>query len=318
MPLIEQIASDDVIDAAFDWLCLRRIDYSHNNDVWDLRWRWSEIKPTLQADLINGDFLFSPLSRFRTIDAEFIELWDAREALVLKAMSLVLGEHLAPVLSDRCFHLAGNGGVKAAVREAVDSLEPGSFVMKSDVKGYYASIDHHILYQQVGQWVDDKAVMRLIWGYLNRTVCAGGNCYEVKRGISLGCPLSPLMAALYLLPLDQAMASRQDIVYIRFMDLWMLIAPTRWKLRQAVRVVNQTLERLKLEKHPDKTFIGRSSRGLDFLGYSLLPHVIVGPSLPALKHCAARIFQLYEQGADLTRIGEYVRHWCRWYMSGCG
>jgi len=26
----------------------------------------------------------------------------------------------------------------------------------------------------VGQWVDDKAVMRLIWGYLNRTVCAGG------------------------------------------------------------------------------------------------------------------------------------------------
>jgi len=127
-----------------------------------------------------------------------------------------------------------------------------------------------------------------------------------------------LMGALYLLPLDQAMASRQDIVYIRFMDDWMLIAPTRWKLRQAVRVVNQTLERLKLEKHPDKTFIGRSSRGLDFLGYSLLPHVIVGPSLSALKRCAARIFQLYEQGADLTRIGRYVRHWCRWYMSGCG
>jgi len=59
-------------------------------------------------------------------------------------------------------------------------------------------------------------------------------------------------------------------------------------------------------------------RGLDFLGYSLLPHIIVGPSLPALKHCAARIIQLYEQGADFTRIGQYVRHWCRWYVGRSG
>ena len=43
--------------------------------------------------------------------------------------------------------------------------------------------------------------------------------------------------------------------------------PTRWKLRRAVRLVNEILGALRLEKHPDKTFIGRVERGFDFLGY---------------------------------------------------
>ena len=46
---------------------------------------------------------------------------------------------------------------------------------------------------------------------------------------------------------------------------------TRWKLRRAVRIVNETLAALGLEKHPDKTFIGRAAKGFDFLGYRLSP-----------------------------------------------
>jgi len=36
-------------------------------------------------------------------------------------------------------------------------------------------------------------------------------------------------------------------------------------------IVNQTLNELKVEKHPDKTFIGRIAKGFDFLGYSFEP-----------------------------------------------
>ena len=36
-----------------------------------------------------------------------------------------------------------------------------------------------------------------------------------------------------------------------------LTGPGRWKLRRAVKVVNEVLGSLSLEKHPDKTFIGR-------------------------------------------------------------
>jgi hypothetical protein len=51
------------------------------------------------------------------------------------------------------------------------------------------------------------------------------------------------------------------------MDDVLVLAPTRWKLRHAVRVLNETLAALGLEKHPDKTFIGRTEKGFDFLGY---------------------------------------------------
>ena len=41
---------------------------------------------------------------------------------------------------------------------------------------------------------------------------------------------------------------------------------SRWQLRRAIRVMNQVLSSLSLEQHPDKTFIGRTQRGFDFLG----------------------------------------------------
>jgi RNA-directed DNA polymerase len=45
-----------------------------------------------------------------------------------------------------------------------------------------------------------------------------------------------------------------------FLDGWVALAPTRWKLRRAIKLVNRTLAELKVEKHPDKAFIGRSER----------------------------------------------------------
>ena len=56
------------------------------------------------------------------------------------------------------------------------------------------------------------------------------------------------------------------LFYARFIDNWVVLAPTRWKLRKAVPVVNETLAELKVQQHPDKTFIGRSEQGFAFLG----------------------------------------------------
>ena len=53
------------------------------------------------------------------------------------------------------------------------------------------------------------------------------------------------------------------------MDDVIVLAPTRHKLRRAVKIVNETLAELWLEKSPNKTFIGRVERGFDFLGYHL-------------------------------------------------
>jgi hypothetical protein len=100
------------------------------------------------------------------------------------------------------------------------------------------------------------------------------------------------------------------------MDDWVVVAPTRWKLRQAVRAVNEVLNELKVEQHPDKTFIGRVERGVDFLGYRFTGEGLVGIAARTGRRFVARMVQLYEQGADAIRIGAYVRHWSRWVRAG--
>ena len=61
--------------------------------------------------------------------------------------------------------------------------------------------------------------------------------------------------------------ARTGLFYCRFMDDWVILSPTQARFRRAVATVNRVLHDLKVEKHPDKTFIGRISRGFDFFWY---------------------------------------------------
>ncbi len=192
-----------------------------------------------------------------------------------------------------------------------------NFVFRTDVTRYYASIDHDILIAQLKQHVADTKVLDLLLQYMRRRIYHDGLYQDVKCGIPMGCPLSPLMGAIYLTPLDDRMW-QAGACYIRFMDDWVVLAPTRWKLRAAVRRVNQTLAELKIEQHPDKTFVGRISRGFDFLGYRLSAAGVVGVAWPSVQSCVERINRLYEQGACALRIGQYVRRWWTWARSGIG
>jgi RNA-directed DNA polymerase len=98
-----------------------------------------------------------------------------------------------------------------------------------------------------------EGVRRLLWHYMRRCAERRGLFYDIERGISLGCPLSPLMGALFLQTLDERM-EQLGLFYLRYMDDIIVLAPSRWKLRKAVRIMNQTLNGLRLEKHPEKTF----------------------------------------------------------------
>jgi len=179
--LITEIASDEIIDAAYAWLCSRRENHSHNNDVWNLRIHWERKKPEIQRLLLADAYQFSPQTEFRLPDGD-LQCWSAGDSLVLKAITIVLGKHLAPVLSPACTHVAGHGGAKKAVREVFENLSNNDFVMKSDVKSYYASIDHKLLRDILAEYVDDDAVLHLGWQYLNRTVTFGENYREVYDG----------------------------------------------------------------------------------------------------------------------------------------
>ena len=294
-------------------MCEKRAHHHFNSDVWQVRRWWDEKKLLLQQQLRSGCYRFRELRSFWA-EEQYIEYWSSLDALVLKAMSLVLTAHLKPNLSERCFHLAGSGGMKGAVREVARNLAAHQFVFRTDVKGYYASINHHILMEIIKRYVQDEYVLALLWGYLRRYVADGDKFIDITQGISLGCPLSPLMGALFLKPLDDRMAEL-GCFYVRYMDDWVILAPTRWKLRRAIKAVNQVMFDLRVEQHPDKTFIGRIARGFDFLGYWFSPSGL-GVAQKTVERMVAKVLRLYEQGADQVRIEAYLRRWWQWVRSG--
>ena len=67
--LMDTIASDQVIDEAYAWLCERRKDYAPDADVWHLRFRWVERKPQIQARAFLNSSLWSQTIVLKAISA---------------------------------------------------------------------------------------------------------------------------------------------------------------------------------------------------------------------------------------------------------
>ena len=214
----------------------------------------------------------------------------------------------AQQVSPHCAHVRGHGGVKGAVRFARAACARLPFAARFDIRSYHESIDHRVLLDllvQAGATLESRA---LVAQYL-----ALPDARRSGRGLAAGGSLSPLPAALYLTPLDSAMESLQPkgVRYVRFMDDYVICAPTRHKLRHAIRSMHAVLRALQLTVHPDKRFIGRTTRKFDFLGYRLRPGRKLRPAAQSTHRLVRRARRLHEQGADEDRLRRYVRRWSR-------
>jgi RNA-directed DNA polymerase len=328
------VITDCVLNEAFSWLCQRRIDYSPHDTVWGLRANWQQHKADILSKLNSGQYRLSPQNRIKLSNGETIDIWTAQDALVLKALTITLSD-LLPVSSD-CTHIKGHGGLKRAVRDVHQNLPDNGFVLRTDVKSYYASIDHIELLDRLAVYIKDKNILNLVSQYLKRSTEYGGTFKDFDQGISRGCPLSPLMAAFYLHELDVALA-KEPVFYIRYMDDILILAKTRHKLRRAIASVNSVLSSLKLIKHPDKTTMGHICRGFDFLGYHFT-HIgaVAGlsPARQTLQNYQTKLSRLYEQNGTVQRknwgwsptkrkpqtvemkITTYKKRWLSWVTGG--
>jgi RNA-directed DNA polymerase len=169
---LADVMTEAVLDTAYAWLCHQRRDWPAEADVWRFRQHWPEGKAQLRADLLADTYEVGLLSRVTLQNGEEVELWTARDAVVMKALALVLPQHLP--LSPRCTHLKGHGGLKHAVREVLTALPQHRFVLKTDVRAYYASIDHQLLLDRLAIYISDRQILNIIGQYLQRCAEQGG------------------------------------------------------------------------------------------------------------------------------------------------
>ena len=73
---------------------------------------------------------------------------------------------------------------------------------------------------------------------------------------------------------------------------------------------------LKFRVHPLKRFIGRTTKGFDFLGYRFKPDHSLGVAAKTTAKMLGRVRRLQEQGADVFELRRYVLHWRRWLHAG--
>jgi RNA-directed DNA polymerase len=310
MQNLNDIFNSTSLDTAYRWLCKQRRNFPVNADIWRLRFHWHTIRGELLQSLHKLDYAFMPLSVVTKADGETLHLWSSQDALVLKMLAMALPDALA--LSLHCTHIKGHGGLKATVSALYAALPDYRYVMLTNVKRYYESIDHKILLRQLDKDIAAPFIWQLLVQFVKRSVESGGTVKSIHCGISRGCPLSPIIAAYYLKGLDEQMAGDTRYFYRRFMDDVIVFAKTRWHLRRAVIRVNQHFNQLKVEQAPDKTFIDKISKGFDFLGYQFGKEKLRG-SNRTLENHIRRLTQLYEQKKHQPNwkmlLDDYRQHW---------
>ena len=218
--------------------------------------------------------------------------------IALKLIALTLAQIMSDYLPKTCYHVKGSGGLKHAVSLTSAAARDHTYVLRADIKGYYESIRFDVLKTIISTYVKHPILLILIEKALYRTEIHGGVYYDYHhKGIPKGSPLSPILGAIALMPLDQAMGQNQNIFYARFMDDWIVFTQSKTALRRVIKLTHTTLQQLHLTLHPTKTYIGKIARGVNFLGYFVDHHRLL-PSKETLRRFHERAVVLYEHPTE--------------------
>jgi len=177
------------------------------------------------------------------------------------------------------------------------------WALKCDVKKYFSSVDHRILFGLIKRRVTDKKVLWLISEILSSFDSRERErererddpvlkIQPARRGLPIGNLTSQLFANVYLGELDQFIKHRLRIkYYLRYCDDFIILGNDYSSLENLIGQIQFFLEcQLSLKLHPRKIIIRKLSSGIDFLGYIILPHYIV-PRRRTVK----RIFRNFEK-----------------------
>ena len=142
------------------------------------------------------------------------------------------------------------------------------WILKCDIKKFFASIDHIILKEILREYISDTQILALLDEIIGSFQSTGQG-----KGLPLGNLTSQLLVNIYMNEFDQYVKHKmKEKRYVRYADDFVFLSYNREALFRLIPTIQDFLqERLKLELHPNKLFLKTLSSGVDFLGWVHFP-----------------------------------------------
>ena len=193
-----------------------------------------------------------------------------KDRIVQTALKFALEPIFEAQFRETSYGFRPGRGCKGALREVDKLLKEGhTVVVDADLAGYFDSIPHERLMRRVEERVSDGAVLELIAKFLKQDILREGRRWTPAGGTPQGAVISPLLANLYLHPLDVLM-EESGYRMVRYADDFVILCRSRSDAATALEKVRAWVEENGLTLHPDKTHVGdcrQPGEGFSFLGY---------------------------------------------------
>ncbi|MEA2701726.1 MAG: RNA-directed polymerase [Candidatus Parcubacteria bacterium] len=138
------------------------------------------------------------------------------------------------------------------------------YVLKCDIRKFFASIDHRVLTDILAKRIADKDALWLL-----ARVIDSFSSTAPGKGLPLGNLTSQLLVNVYMNEFDHfAKHELKAVPYIRYADDFVFLSRDRAWLDSLIPRIRVFLGlELALELHPNKVYIKTLASGVDFLGW---------------------------------------------------
>ncbi len=310
--IFERIISPENLFSAWDAF---KSDKRSKPDVLQFEWNLERNIFQLHRDLRNKIYKHSPYEGFYIKDPKqrHIHKASVRDRILHHAVFSVVNPIFEPAFIPTSFSCRIGYGTHKGVEVLEEIIRKVSknnthpcFVLKCDVRKFFASVNHKILLSILGERIKDDDVMWLLKSIIGSYESARVEYREQKTsiGIPIGNLTSQLFANVYMNELDQFVKHRLKIKhYVRYTDDFALISESPEELEKLLVPISEFLENeLALKLHPNKSILRSVCQGVDFLGYVILPKYRLIRS--KTKH---RMFKKLEKRMEEYKTGSITR-----------
>lgn len=184
---------------------------------------------------------------------------------------------IEPVFESR-FHPHSYGfrpgcGCKDALREVWKLLTSGyNYVAEIDIRKFFDNISHDKLLELVRQRIADRRILRLIEAFLKQGIMDGASLEVAKEGTPQGGVISPLLANVYLNPLDWEM-DESGFRMARYADDMVVMCQSLDEAQRALALIREWMGGMGLELNSDKSRVvdmNQPENFFEFLGYRFM------------------------------------------------